>query len=52
MKAAEEKGAKSNGRPAGKVREVFDRVSKLPRRQQEHMVNWVSAYVCQYEQSR
>jgi hypothetical protein len=43
---------KSNDRPAGKVREVFDRVSKLPRRQQEHIVNWVSAYVSQYEQSR
>ena len=32
--------------------EVFDRVPKLPRRQQEHIVNWVSAYVSQYEQSR
>ena len=50
------KGAKkataTHGRPAGKVREVFDRVSKLPRRQQEHIVNWVSAYVSEYEQSR
>jgi hypothetical protein len=46
------KATKSNGRPAGKVREVFDRVSKLPRRQQEHIVNWVSAYVSQYEQTR
>ena len=51
-KAASRKAAKSNGRPAGKVRQVFDRVSKLPRRQQEHIVNWVSAYVSQYEQSR
>src|SRR5712691_8466400 len=50
-KAASRKAAKSNGRPAGKVREVFDRVSKLPRRQQEHIVNWVSAYVSQYEQT-
>ena len=48
-KTASRKAAKSNGRPAGKVREVFDRVSKLPRRQQEHIVNWVSAYVSQYE---
>jgi hypothetical protein len=40
-KAASGKAAKSNGRPADKVREVFDRVSKLPRRQQEHIVNWV-----------
>jgi transcriptional regulator with XRE-family HTH domain len=51
-KASSRKAAKSNGRPAGKVREVFDRVSKLPRRQQEHIVNWVSAYVSQYEQTR
>jgi transcriptional regulator with XRE-family HTH domain len=50
-KTATTKAAKSNGRPAGKVREVFDRVSKLPRRQQEHIVNWVSAYVSQYEQT-
>jgi hypothetical protein len=51
-KTASRKAPKSNGRPAGKVREVFDRVSKLPRRQQEHIVNWVSAYVSQYEQTR
>lgn len=51
-KPLKKKAAKSNSRPAGKVREVFDRVSKLPRRQQEHIVNWVSAYVSQYEQSR
>ncbi len=51
-KTASRKAAKSNGRPAGKVREIFDRVSKLPRRQQEHIVNWVSAYVSQYEQTR
>lgn len=50
-KPLKRKAAKSNGRPAGKVREVFDRVSKLPRRQQEHIVNWVSAYVSQYEQT-
>ena len=41
-----------NKGPVGKLREVFDRVSKLPRRQQEHIVNWVSAYVSQYEQTR
>lgn len=52
QKPLKKKAAKNNGRPAGKVREVFDRVSKLPRRQQEHIVNWVSAYVSQYEQSR
>lgn len=51
-KTASMKAAKSNGRPAGKVRKVFDRVSKLPRRQQEHIVNWVSAYVSQYDKTR
>ena len=51
-KPLKKKAAKTNGRPAGRVREVFDRVSKLPRRQQEHIVNWVSAYVSQHEQSR
>jgi len=50
--SAKARAGKNNGRRAGKVREVFDRVSKLPRRQQEHIVNWVSAYVSQYEQSR
>lgn len=50
--SAKARAGKNNGRPAGKVREVFDRVSKLPRRQQEHIVNWVSAYVSQYEQTR
>ena len=51
-KSARRKATKSNARPVGKVREVFDRVSKLPRRQQEHIVNWVSAYVSHYEQNR
>jgi hypothetical protein len=49
-KTASRKAA--NGRPVGEVRKVFDRVSKLPRRQQENMVNWVSAYVSQHEQTR
>jgi transcriptional regulator with XRE-family HTH domain len=51
-KPLKKKAAKSNSRPAGKVREVFDRVSKLPRRQQEHIVNWISAYVSHYEHTR
>lgn len=38
--------------PAGKLRQVFDDVSRLPRRQQEHIVRWVSAFVRQYEQER
>jgi hypothetical protein len=51
-KPVKRKVTKTNGRPAGKVREVFDRVSKLPRRQQEHIVNWLSAYVSHCEQTR
>jgi hypothetical protein len=51
-KSLKKKAVKSNGRPAGRVREVFERVSKLSRRQQEHIVNWVSAYVSHYEQNR
>ena len=52
QKPLKKKAVKSNGRPAGKVREVFNRVSKLPRRQQDHIVNWVSAYVSHYEQTK
>jgi len=38
---------RGNG-PAGKVRRVFDDVSKLPRRQQDKVVEFVSAFVKQY----
>jgi transcriptional regulator with XRE-family HTH domain len=38
--------------PTGKVQKAFEDVSKLPRRQQEHIVRVVSALVMQYEQSR
>ena len=41
-----------NSRPPGKLRKVFDDVSRLPRRQQEHIVRVISALVMQYEQSR
>ena len=41
-----------SSRPPGKVRKVFEDVSRLPRRQQEHIVRVVSALVMQYEQSR
>jgi transcriptional regulator with XRE-family HTH domain len=41
-----------SSRPPGKLRKVFDDVSRLPRRQQEHIVRVVSALVMQYEQSR
>ena len=37
---------------AGKVHKVFEEVSKLPRRQQEKIVEVVSALVSQYAQSR
>ena len=38
--------------PNGKVRQVFEQVSRLPRRQQEKIADVVSALVSQYEQSR
>jgi transcriptional regulator with XRE-family HTH domain len=38
--------------PTGKVQRIFEDVSRLPRRQQEHIVRVVSALVMQYEQSR
>ena len=44
--------AKKKNGPTGRVREVFDRVSKLPRRQQEKIVEFVSAFVTQYEQKK
>ena len=44
--------AQRSGKPPGKLLKVFEDVSKLPRRQQEHIVRVVSALVMQYEQSR
>lgn len=44
--------AQRSGKPPGKLRKVFEDVSKLPRRQQEHIVRVVSALVMQYEQTR
>ncbi len=38
--------------PTGKVQRIFEDVSRLPRRQQEHIVRVVSALVMQYEQGR
>jgi transcriptional regulator with XRE-family HTH domain len=40
--AANWKGTKG---PSGKVRQVFEQVSKLPRRQQEKVVEFVEAFV-------
>lgn len=39
-------------RPTGKLRQLFNDVSRLPRRQQEHIVRWVSAFVRQYEEEK
>jgi transcriptional regulator with XRE-family HTH domain len=39
-------------RAAGKVQKVFEDVARLPRRQQEKVVEFVSAFVTQYEQGR
>ncbi len=38
--------------PTGKVQKVFEEVSALPRRQQEKIIEFVTAYVRQYQQSR
>ena len=38
--------------PMGKVRQAFEDVSRLPRRQQEHIVRVVAALVMQYEHSK
>lgn len=43
---------KVSSRPPGKLRKVFDDVSKLPRRQQEKIIEFVTAIVRQYEQSK
>jgi hypothetical protein len=34
------------------VHKVFEEVSKLPRRQQEKIIEFVSAFVNQYKQSK
>jgi transcriptional regulator with XRE-family HTH domain len=38
--------------PVGKVRRVFDEVSKLPRNQQDKIVEFVSFFIKQYKQSK
>ena len=43
--------ARKNG-PTSKVQKAFEEVSRLPRRQQEKIVEFVTAFVRQYEQSR
>lgn len=44
-------GAQRRGGPAGKVRKLFDQVSKLPRRQQDKVIEFVSAFVEKQEQA-
>ncbi|MEJ7712995.1 MAG: hypothetical protein WKF84_24920 [Pyrinomonadaceae bacterium] len=41
--------ASQRGGPTGKVQKVFDDVARLPRRQQEKIAEFVSAFVAQYE---
>lgn len=40
------------GGPTGKVRSIFEQVSKLPKKQQEKIVEFVSAFVNQYQDQR
>lgn len=45
------RAARKNG-PTSKVQKAFEEVSRLPRRQQEKIIEFVTAYVRQYEQGR
>ncbi len=38
--------------PTGRMRQVFEEASRLPRRQQEKIAEFVRAFVAQYEQNR
>lgn len=44
--------AKKKGGPNGKLRKIFDDASHLPRRQQEKIAEFVSAFINQYNQNR
>lgn len=41
---------RKTGKPVGKLRRVFDEVSKLPRRQQDKIIDVVDALIVQYKQ--
>jgi len=43
---------KVGGKPPGKLRKVFEDVSRLPRRQQEKIIEFVTAFVKHYQQTR
>jgi len=45
----DQKTTRKAGGPVGKVKKIFDEVSKLPRRQQDKIVEFVSALVNQYK---
>jgi hypothetical protein len=54
VSAGEFLGRKTNkpkARATGKVRQLFDEVSGLPRRQQDKVVEFVSAFVRQQQQA-
>jgi transcriptional regulator with XRE-family HTH domain len=42
---------KRNGGPKGQMRKIFEETSSLPRRQQEKIAEFVSAFINQYRQS-
>ena len=41
-----------NNKPSGKLGNVFEEVAKLPRRQQEKVIEFVSAFVAQYQMKK
>jgi hypothetical protein len=43
---------KKKGGPTGKLKKIFEDASGLPRRQQERIAEFVSAFINQYKQSR
>ncbi len=46
------KMVKRKGGPNGKLQKVFEEASSLPRRQQEKITEFVSAFINQYKQNR
>lgn len=45
----DKKTTRKSGGPVGKVKKIFNEVSKLPRRQQDKVVEFVTALVNQYK---
>ncbi|MCC6233934.1 MAG: helix-turn-helix transcriptional regulator [Verrucomicrobiales bacterium] len=46
----QEEPRKRNGGPAGRLRQVFERASRLPRHQQNKIAEFVEAFVAQHRQ--